>query len=1291
MLFRHGWGARLAPGILVGALLASAVATTPDDTVVPTTMVDPVTTGEMSAEDYALQKAKQTGQEFELESARTETTDTWAQPDGKWIVKQHGTSVRMLRDNEWVPTDPTLQFAADGRVASKATAVSVTFSGGGDGPLLTGVKDGRSLSLTWPKPLPKPALAENVATYAEILPGIDLQLKADVEGFSQLLVVKTAEAATNPELATLRFKLDTVGLDVATDPETGSVTAANSADQIVFTSPSPMMWDSTTASSGVASTPDARSAFAAAAAEEVAPEDVFEPAPGAQDALMPTTVTGDTLEIKPDQQLLTGTDTQYPVYIDPSWTWGKRQNWTRVYKKYPNMSFWNTKEVVRVGYENETNGLSRSFFQLDTDDLGGSQVIRSTFRIKNTWSWSCNKKPVELWHVGPISSKTTWNNQPARIGTGPLFTVTDAKGWSGAQCAAGNLEFDATAKVREAAANNWASLNLGLYAGDETDTYGWKKFDAKTAVLETEYNFPPSAPTRLGTSPQTACASGGKIGNAHVSLFARVDDRDAGNLTAEFQVTKAGASAPALTQSIPALRGRVATLAVPDAALPSGDYTWKVRAKDQDGAVSAWSATCKFTIDRDVPSTPPLVSSADFPPGNDGWPTTTSFRNERGAFTLKPNGVADVSSYHWETSWGERDDEPAEKDDPLTTGVNEYQNGVVVYATPKSSGPHYFYTYSVDSAGNRSPTQTYLLYVSGKWEQDIPNDLNGDDLTDFWSLDNNSALLTYAGHGNGQFANAMGGGKTFPQGQVVNGGAWHAQGTNDLVSLEQDPLESVKRLKAYKNPGHGLIETDDSQEITMRCHASQRGCEGVVDPNHWYNAEQIVAADIDGDREGDTDLLVKQGKSLWSYIAPRNGFKVKDDPVSVGTDDWDQFTVVSPGDVNGDKVPDLWLRHNTTGDVFQSLGKKTDGKLDLAVWGTPATRTKIGSGLKQADFPTLSSAGDFNKDGRVDLWARKADNSVVVWLGKAADATGNVFGTATVVSRTVPTGLPGGTPGKPDMNGDMKADMVVHNTNGTVSVSRQVVGADAKARFEDTGTAVSWGWQKHLGGTGEGRLYFADINGDGTKDLVSLGVDGKIIVRRNDRTGTGFDTGTVMSQYWSNFLGQPGQGRLYFADVTGDNKADLIVHDTLGDVSVRKNMGTYFDSGTVMTQHWSNFLGGTNQGRLYFADITGDNKADLIVHDTGGNVSVRKNMGTYFDAGTVMTQYWSNFLGQPGQGTLAFADATADGKADLIVHDTLGDVSVRKNMGTYFDSGTKYSGGWAAYLGQSGQGRLYFG
>ncbi|MGW2615061.1 trypsin-like serine protease [Streptomyces sp. NPDC001500] len=145
----------------------------------------------------------------------------------------------------------------------------------------------------------------------------------------------------------------------------------------------------------------------------------------------------------------------------------------------------------------------------------------------------------------------------------------------------------------------------------------------------------------------------------------------------------------------------------------------------------------------------------------------------------------------------------------------------------------------------------------------------------------------------------------------------------------------------------------------------------------------------------------------------------------------------------------------------------------------------------------------------------------------------------------------------------------------------------------------------------------ADVTGDGRADLVVQGLDGAVTVRTAKAAPSGspalrFNAGVRWSAGWSNFLGRPGQGRLYFADVSGDGRADLIVHGVDGKVAVRVNRGTYFDGGTDWSAGWSNFLGQAGQGRLYFADVSADGKADLIVHSADGKVATRLNTGAYF-------------------------------------------------------------------------------
>ncbi|MFI1974884.1 C40 family peptidase [Streptomyces wedmorensis] len=280
----------------------------------------------------------------------------------------------------------------------------------------------------------------------------------------------------------------------------------------------------------------------------------------------------------------------------------------------------------------------------------------------------------------------------------------------------------------------------------------------------------------------------------------------------------------------------------------------------------------------------------------------------------------------------------------------------------------------------------------------------------------------------------------------------------------------------------------------------------------------------------------------------------------------------------------------------------------------------------------------------------------------------------------------------PSLNGDANADMAVLSTDGDLAIRNNIGAGDGFG----TSQTVSQGWANFLGNPGQGRLYFADVNGDGLKDLVVHSTDGDVAIRLNLGAGDGFGTSKVVSQGWANFLGGAGKGRLYFADANGDGNADMLVHSPDGDVALRLNIGAGDGFGTskVVSQGWANFLGNSGQGRLSFADANGDGNADMIVHSTDGDVALRLNLsaGDGFGTSKTVSQGWANFLGGAGKGRLYFADANGDGNADMLVHSPDGDVALRLNIGAGDGFGTSktVSQGWANFLGNSGQGRLYF-
>jgi FG-GAP-like repeat len=98
----------------------------------------------------------------------------------------------------------------------------------------------------------------------------------------------------------------------------------------------------------------------------------------------------------------------------------------------------------------------------------------------------------------------------------------------------------------------------------------------------------------------------------------------------------------------------------------------------------------------------------------------------------------------------------------------------------------------------------------------------------------------------------------------------------------------------------------------------------------------------------------------------------------------------------------------------------------------------------------------------------------------------------------------------------------------------------------------------------------------------------------------------------------------FLADVTGDGKADLIAINSTG-TTVRRSTGTIFGP----SEFWGNPFYNTDTGtgrENFFADVSGDGKADAIVVNNDG-ISVRVSTGTSFGA----TQFWgSTFYGARG-------------------------------------------------------------
>ncbi|MFF4624403.1 LamG-like jellyroll fold domain-containing protein [Nonomuraea jabiensis] len=670
---------RVVRGLLTAALILTsspAVAARADEAPEPPKAVQEPP----KAEESAVAAARSAGRPVEIESMRTETRQVFAKPDGTLSMEMNVRPVRVRQAGGWVPVDTTLRLNPDGSVSPAATAIGLRFSGGGDAPLAKLSRGAKSLELGWQGTLPKPTLNGDTATYAEVMPGVDLQVTADVDGFSHILVVKSRAAAQS--MTELTFPLSASGLSVESD-QAGNIEAVDKNEGTIFTAPTPKMWDS----KGITS-----------------PQALKEGrSPEAREATMGVELAGRQLRLKPDRKMMTDPKTKFPVYLDPYFS-AARNAWTAVWSNWPNSNYLNSSDVARVGHvESQKN---RSFFQMNTGStIHGKQIIKATLRTYETWSYSCSARKVEAWATNTISKSTTWNKQPSWVRL--LSTVNVAKGW-GSSCLPGGVEFDVTSQVVDAAAKKWPNVTIGLRATSETDVYAWKKFKNNPSLV-IEYNSIPSDPVAADawSDPGGPCVSGdGRpvISTATPKLWAKLKDTDnsvkgrfewynaAGTKTGEY-VTATGSSGSAYYATIP-----VSLYA--DGAL----IRWRVRAEDGK-ANSAWSPWCEATVDATAPGREPVVTSPEY--AEEGWNDGVGLA---GTFTFDPNGVTDVAAYVYGL-----DTTPKSEVAPAADGT------ATIALTPRHDGPNVLSVRSKDRAGQLGPIRTYVFNVnsgrapSGHW------------------------------------------------------------------------------------------------------------------------------------------------------------------------------------------------------------------------------------------------------------------------------------------------------------------------------------------------------------------------------------------------------------------------------------------------------------------------------------------------------------------------------------------------------------------------------------------------
>ncbi|MEV6923655.1 FG-GAP-like repeat-containing protein, partial [Dactylosporangium sp. NPDC051485] len=1141
-------------------------------------------------------RARATGKPVEVASATSPNELTEANPDGTFTTTINPQPVRTRRDGRWVALDATLKQNADGSYSPIASARPLSISNGG-GAAFAVIRDGGSeLGLKWPGQLPKPAVSGATATYANVLPGVDLAVTASAQGgFSHVLVVHDAAAAANPALRSLR--LETVAVGVSLKAGTGGgITAVDHTGRVAFTATAPIAWDSTAPTDAQAKAagldgtdpPQQQRSHG-----EAVHSSVTEPGIAAKRHTVRIDAGADNaITLTTDQAVLQSPDTTYPLYIDPSWNPNSapasRNAWAYVNSYWSGTSYYNSSDWARAGFagwESPTYK-ARSFFQFGIpSNIWGTTIKSATLQLRSVWSATNTAFTFEIYHMCGIGSTTAWSNQPCK---GNLITSASLPGNWRANGSYNPMEhdFDVTAEIAAAADGRWSATTLGLFNATETNRDAWRKFENNPTIAIT-YNATPNTPSNYGTSPSVPC-TGGQIGNTAITFSATLSDPDGtqGLLDGEFNVTDTTTGSTIASPTVTVSNDQSASFSLPASTFANGHtYSWAIHATDGD-AWSPWSPTCRFTINHNTPAAP-QVSSVQYPANTVGAPARTS-----GTFTFTPTAGSDTPvSYVYSLNVAP----PA----VIPSGFGPFHGGQLLQAAaggaptnvtiaPRRFGPNVLYVYAINGAGNAGTVTAYRFTTAAAAPAPF-GDFTGDGKPDLITVGNAGrpgAWLYPGTDANGHLGTPIQVGSAGTGGAGSTGVA--SDWTGSTVSAldltgdgAQDLLVKLPRSDADGNveviPAYGDGGTFAPEERIKLLLPKVDGSGGnqVVDQITASPLPSITGSPL-------PDLYAIVGDCLYVYPPsfPPGAFE---SPVLLGCG-WTGKTITAVFKGND---PALFARTDTTGKL-QLLTGNTAGGVFAGATGT-TTVTYSANGFPATGNPVIAGA-DINLDGKPDLWVDTRGTTI----------TGNL----NAGNNTLAAAVANPTSGKTDIA------LFHDNGGGHVGLSTLTTHANGDGGLDGPITR----WDEPAWGSGTTLTAKGDFNGDGKADIALFHDNGSGHVTLSTLTAHtngdgGFDD--VVNRWDGPFWGY-GTKFLATGDFNGDGKTDIALfydydtggHVTLFTLTAHTNGDGGFDGPIT---RWDGPYWGSGTKFLATGDFNGDGKTDIALfydYDTGGHVTL---------------------------------------------------------------------------------------
>ncbi|GAA1381522.1 hypothetical protein GCM10009638_27320 [Luteococcus sanguinis] len=504
------------------------------------------------------------------------------------------------------------KLVVDGsRVRPAAVPGEVSLSGGGSEPVvsMTGADGvGAEVGLDGVV-LPEPVLDGSTATYADVVPGVDVRVEARPAGFELVWQVTSAQGAAalvarygSKGEVVLPTTLAVTGADAtATD---GGVALVDGSRKIRWKLHAPLVWDAAGARVQGHGAPKAAK-FRLGTRSQV---------PG---VVKGKKKSRGSLQVVTDAAWLTDPARVFPVTIDP--TYGQVTG-SAVFDTFVQQGYTTDQSgsaELKLG-NNGSGQVARSFLNYDGAFFHGKTIMSASLSLAESHSWSCTAAAWSAWDAGVASTATRWTAQPT-IGA-KRATSTETRGYSSA-CPGGRVSIDMTAQAKAWAAGSAATVGLMLRADDEISPTGWKRFhsddSAYPPIMTLSYNRAPGTPAYPSVS-SAGTYNGVLYTSAKRPVFSitRPSDPDGNGTTIVVgKFTSATAGSPTTTcRSTGGAAGTVATCSF-TTDLNENERVW-LRSQAFDGsAYSAWSAPRELRVATLAPPTPTILC----PSVNGSW------------------------------------------------------------------------------------------------------------------------------------------------------------------------------------------------------------------------------------------------------------------------------------------------------------------------------------------------------------------------------------------------------------------------------------------------------------------------------------------------------------------------------------------------------------------------------------------------------------------------------------------------------------------------------------------------